>query len=82
MPTAASAGLVAVVASAPRMGEAENDPNLSGLSPPRPSQFIQPFPLAWQEGFHVVTAGSKVGITAHWFVSSNITTDAFRLLTM
>ena len=82
MPTAANAGLIAVVASAPCMGEAENDPNLSGLSPPCPSQFIQPFLLAWQEGFHVITAGLKVGIMAHWFISSNITPDVFWLLTM
>ena len=47
---------------------ADNDPNLSSLSPPLPNRLVEPFPLAWHDGFHVVTAGSKVGVTPHWFV--------------
>ena len=55
-----------------------DDPNLSSLCLPLPGHFVEPFPLAWQEGFHVITGGSKVGITPHWFVYFNITPDAFR----
>jgi hypothetical protein len=51
------------------MGDLDNDINFSGVSPPRPNSFVEPFPLAGHTGFHVVTAGSKVGITPHWFVS-------------
>ena len=55
---------VGPVASASRV----DDPNLSGVCPPLPGRFVEPFPLAWQQGFHVITGGSKVGITPHWFV--------------
>lgn len=77
---AASASATANLAPAPPMGNAESDVNFSGLSPPLPNAFVQPFPLAWNSGFHVVTAGSKVGITAHSFVPSSLQ-DFFILLT-
>ena len=51
------------------MSASEEDVNFSGVSPPNPNAFVEPFPLAWQNGFHVVTAGVKVGITPHWFVA-------------
>ena len=66
---AAVTALPADSASAAGLVVANNDPNFSGLSPPLPNQIVEPFPLACQEGFHVVTAGSKVGITPHWFVA-------------
>jgi hypothetical protein len=61
-----TAGPVAALAMG--VGDAENDVNFSGVSPPGPGTFVEPFPLACHSGFHVVTAGSKVGITPHWFV--------------
>lgn len=61
-----TAGPVAALAMG--VGDTENDVNFSGVNPPSPSAFVEPFPLAWHTGFHVVTAGSKVGITPHWFV--------------
>ena len=57
-----------VAALAMGVGDAENDVNFSGISPPSPGTFVEPFPLACHSGFHIVTAGSKVGITPHWFV--------------
>ena len=77
---AASASATASLATTPPMGNAESNVHFSSLSPPLPNAFIQPFPFTWNSGFHVVTAGSKVGITAHWFVSSSLQ-DFFILLT-
>ena len=30
---------------------------------------MEPFPLSWENGFHVITVGVKVGIMPHWFVA-------------
>jgi hypothetical protein len=59
--------MAAGLATAPPTGASESDANFSAI-PPRPNGFVEPFPLSWNSGFHVVTAGTRVGITAHWFV--------------
>jgi hypothetical protein len=60
------------------MGVAIVDSNFSGLSPPDPNRFVEPFPLAHHGVFYVVNAGTKVGITPHWFVYSILLLMSYR----
>ena len=44
------------------------DPNLSGISLPLPASLVEPKAQGFETGFHVITGGTEVGISAFKYV--------------
>jgi hypothetical protein len=43
--------------------DGRGDPNMSAIIPPRPCNLVEPQLRGHETGFHVVTAGTEVGIS-------------------
>ena len=56
----------AAKSNSPQCGH--SDPNLSGISPPLPTSLVEPKAQGFETGFHVITGGTEVGISAFKYV--------------
>ena len=43
--------------------DGRGDPNLSGITPPLPMNLVEPMRSGHETGYHVITAGTAVGIS-------------------
>ena len=48
--------------------DGHGDPNLSGITPPLPMNLVEPMCHGHETGYHVITAGTAIGILVIWCV--------------